>query len=80
MELVTAVAAVLLPFPCHSIDDCFLCTIINRVDGRIEKPLQGRFTTSDDRFVLPVEQTSADGNIAYRDGSIVAAHMKLKPA
>lgn len=79
MQLVPDVAAILLAFAAHAVDDRFLRAIDHRVDGGIHDLLHARVGNADLRLFGPGQEAPAHTDLPDADGPAVIAHMQLNP-
>src|SRR5262249_3746700 len=68
LELMPAVAAVLLPFAAHAVNEMLLGAVVQGVDGGVEKTLKRRLIAPHVRFIRPRKDASprADARDRHR--------------
>ena len=80
MQLVAAIAAVLLALARHAVDERLLGAVVERVNRGLEQALQARFVAAENRRVGPGKDSPPDMDVTNKHGPRGAMDMQLKPA
>ena len=79
VQLMSPIAAVLLPFPTHAVGADLLGTVVQCVEGRVEEFLQLRIAAVEMGGVPPGKQPPPHAHVAEHHGALGVAHVNLQP-